>query len=71
MLFNFIYPLPIFFFLIFNFYWSIVALVAQMVKKSAYIARDLGLTPGSGRSPGEGHGRRIPTPVFLPGECHG
>ena len=32
MLFNFLYPLPIFCFLIFNFYWNIVALVAQMVK---------------------------------------
>ena len=30
---------------------------------------DLGSTPGSGRSPGEGSGN--PTPVFLPGESHG
>ena len=30
---------------------------------------DLGLTPGSGRSPGEGSSN--PTPVFLPGESHG
>ena len=25
--------------------------------------------PGLGRSLGDGHGK--PTPVFLPGECHG
>ena len=31
--------------------------------------RDAGLIPGSGRSPGVGNGN--PTPVFLPGECHG
>ena len=30
---------------------------------------DLGLIPGSGRSPGEGNVQ--PTPVFLPGEPHG
>ena len=29
---------------------------------------DLGLIPGSGRSPGGG---MQPTPVFLPGEFHG
>ena len=28
-----------------------------------------GSIPGSGRSPGEGIWQ--PTPVFLPGECHG
>ena len=37
-------------------------------KESACNARDLGLIPGSGRSPGEGNGN--PTPVFLPGEFH-
>ena len=37
-------------------------------KASAYNAGDLGLIPGSGRSPGEGNGN---TPVFLPGESHG
>jgi len=31
--------------------------------------REAGLIPGSGRSPGGGHGK--PTPVFLPGESHG
>ena len=31
-------------------------------------ARDLGLIPGSGRSPGEENG--LPTPIFLPGEFH-
>ena len=30
--------------------------------------RDVGLIPGLGSSPGEGHGN---TPVFLPGESHG
>ena len=30
---------------------------------------DVGLIPGSGRSPGGGHWQ--PTPVFLPGESHG
>ena len=30
---------------------------------------DLGLIPGSGRSPRVGHGN--PLPVFLPGESHG
>ena len=32
------------------------SLVAQMVKASACNAGDLGLIPGSGRSPGEGNG---------------
>ena len=36
-------------------------------KESACNARDLGLVPGLGRSPGEGHG----TPLFFPGESHG
>ena len=31
--------------------------------------RDEGLIPGSGRSPGGGHGK--PTPEYLPGESHG
>ena len=31
-------------------------------------ARDVGLIPRSGRSPGVGNG---PTPVFLPGNFHG
>ena len=35
--------------------------IAQIVKESAYNAGDLGLTPGSGRSPRD----------FLPGESHG
>ena len=37
--------------------------MAQMVKNLPA----MGSMPGSGRSPGEGHG----TPVFLPGESHG
>ena len=36
---------------------------------SAWNAGDLGLIPGSGRSPGEGNGK--PTAVLLPGESHG
>ena len=38
--------------------------MAQMVKSNV---GDLGSIPGSGRSPGEGHGY----PVFLPGEFYG
>ena len=36
-------------------------------KESACNAGDPGLIPGSERSPGEG--KRVPTPVFWPGEC--
>ena len=45
----------------------IASLVAQMVKVSAYSARDPDSIPGLGRSPGEGKS----TPVFLPGKFHG
>ena len=38
-------------------------------KKSACVAGDLGLIPGSGRSTGERNGH--PLPIFLPGEFHG
>ena len=38
-------------------------------KESAYNAGDLGLIPGSERSPGEGNGN--PLQYFLPGEFHG
>ena len=34
------------------------------------LIRDSGLTPGSGRSPGEGNGSSL-TLVFLPGESQG
>ena len=37
-------------------------------KESVCNAGDLGLIPGSGRSPGDGNG---PTPGLLPGEVHG
>ena len=37
-------------------------------KASACNAGDLGLIPGSGRSPGQGNGNR---PVLLPGKFHG
>ena len=39
-----------------------------VIKNLPANAGDTGLIPGSGRSPGEGHGN---TPVFLPGKCHG
>ena len=35
-----------------------------------YSAGDKSLIPGSGISPGEGHGQEYPTPVFLSGESH-
>ena len=38
-------------------------------KESACNAGDLGSVPRLGRSPGEG--KRLPTPVFQPGEFHG
>ena len=38
-------------------------------KESACNAGDLGSIPGLGRSPGEG--KRLPTPIFWPGEFHG
>ena len=38
-------------------------------KESAHNEGHLGLIPGLGRSPGEG--KRLPTPVFWPGEFHG
>ena len=37
-------------------------------KEPACNARDLGLIPESGRSPGE---EWVPTPIFLPGESQG
>ena len=42
-------------------------------KESACDAGDMGLIPGSGRSPGGGHGNPLqqPPPVSLPGEFHG
>ena len=43
--------------------------MAQWCKNPLTKAGDMGSTPGSGRSPGEGNGK--PTPVFLPGESHG
>ena len=38
-------------------------------KESTCNAGDLGSIPGLGRYPGEG--KRLPTPVFWPGEFHG
>ena len=35
------------------------SLVAQLVKESSCNAGDLGLIPGSGRSPGGGHGSSL------------
>ena len=40
------------------------------VKTPPANAGDIGLIPGSGRSPGEGNGNP-PTPVYLSGKSHG
>ena len=40
-----------------------------MVKNLPVNARNVGLIPGLGSSPGEGKWQ--PTPVFLPGKFHG
>ena len=45
-----------------------VVQVANSLPANAGDLRDAGLIPGSGRSPGGGHGN---PPVFLPGESHG
>ena len=51
-------------------YWaSQVALVVKNQLAKAEDLRDAGSIPGSGRSPGGGHGK--PISVFLPGESHG
>ena len=42
---------------------------SSMSKDYASSTEDLGLIPGSGRSPGEGNGN--PLPVLLPGKSHG
>ena len=44
-----------------------MALVLKNLTANAGDVRDVGSIPGSGRSPGGGHG----IPVFLPGESHG
>ena len=41
----------------------------SVVKNPSANAAGPGWIPGSGRSPGEGHGN--PLPLFLPGESHG
>ena len=48
---------------------SQVVLVVKNPLANAGDVRDEALIPGSGRSPGGGHGK--PTPVFLPGKSHG
>ena len=45
--------------------------MVKNVPTNAGYVRDVGLIPGSGRSPGEGHGAWQTIPVFLPGESHG
>ncbi|CAI9167861.1 unnamed protein product [Rangifer tarandus platyrhynchus] len=47
---------------------SQVVQVANSLPANAGDLRDGGSIPGSGRSPGGGHGN---PPVFLPGESHG
>ena len=44
-------------------------LIISAGEESACIAGDVGVAPGSGRSPGGGQWQ--PTPVFLPKESHG
>ena len=46
---------------------SLVALVVKNPLANAGDIRDTGSVPGSGRSPGGGHGN----PLFLPGGSHG
>ena len=48
---------------------SQVGLVVKNPPASAADIRHAGLIPGSGRSPGGGHGN--PLQLFLPGESHG
>ena len=49
--------------------WTQVVLVVKSLSANAGDARDRGLIPGSGRSPGAGNGK--PSPVFLPGKSYG
>ena len=44
-------------------------LAVENLPARAQDIKDTGSIPGSGRSPGGGHG--IPTPAFLPGQSHG
>ena len=47
-------------------------LVVKNMPANARNIRDVGLIPGSGRSPGGGHGNpHHHHPAFLPGESHG
>ena len=51
--------------------YSLVAVI-KILPADMGDARDVGLIPGSGRSPGGEEGREWQlTPVFLPGESHG
>ena len=43
--------------------------MVKYLPANAEDAGDVGLIPGSGRSPGGGNGK--PTPIFLSGESHG
>ena len=45
-----------------------MVLVIKDLPTKAGDIRDMGSIPGSGRSPGEGHGNPL---VFLPGESYG
>ena len=47
---------------------SQLALVVKNLPANAGDIRNMGLIPGLGRSPGEGHGNPL---LFLPGESHG
>ena len=65
----------LFFFFFFNLLLLIylfgcgASLIAQLDKQSTCNAGDYGSIPWLGRSTGEG--RKLPTPVFWPGELHG
>ena len=55
-----------------DWFWILYFKASQavlVVKNPPASAGDLSPISGSGRSPGEGHGK--PTPVFLPGKSHG
>ena len=51
------------------FFYSLLFLVAHLVKKSTCNVGDLGLISGLGRFPWRS--KRLPTPVSWPGEFHG
>ena len=53
-----------------TFFSFFLALVVKNLPANAGQVRDMDLIPGSGRSPGGGHGNPF-QPAFLPGESYG